>query len=257
MKIIFLGTCSGKTSLNRFHSALLFSYKDYNLLIDTGDGISRSLLKNKIDFNSIDGILLTHLHPDHFAGLPGLIIQMKMTKRKKPLYIFIHKSFKSLIRNFLLSLYILPERMDFEIHYITFDNNEKIKIRESFFLIGRKNSHLNKLESYIVKYPSISLYSGSFLFEVESKKVIYTSDIGSEEDLALFSEIIPDILITEFNHISPTALLKNYKLSGSTRIFITHYSDEDLRSTSDILASQTDFINEKLVVANDGQIIEI
>ena len=102
MKIIFLGTSSGKTSANRFHSSLVLSYRDYNLLIDSGEGTSRALINCKIDFNSIDGILLTHLHPDHFAGLPGLITQMKMHQRKKSLQIFSHNRLKSTIQNVVI-----------------------------------------------------------------------------------------------------------------------------------------------------------
>ena len=88
MKIKFIGTGSGKTSLNQFHSSLLLISKNYNLLVDAGDGISRALLFNEIEFNIIDGILLTHLHPDHFSGLATLIVQMKMMKRKNSLDIF-------------------------------------------------------------------------------------------------------------------------------------------------------------------------
>ena len=80
MKIIFLGTSSGKVSVTRNYSSILFSSGEYNLLVDAREGISRSLVKNNISFDSVDGILLTHLHPDHSAGLPGLIIQMKMNK---------------------------------------------------------------------------------------------------------------------------------------------------------------------------------
>ncbi|MDZ7623513.1 MAG: hypothetical protein U5J96_03575 [Ignavibacteriaceae bacterium] len=48
MKITFLGTSSGKASLNRYHSALLFTSEKYNLLVDAGDGISRALMSNGI-----------------------------------------------------------------------------------------------------------------------------------------------------------------------------------------------------------------
>ena len=64
----FIGTGSGKTSLNRFHSSFFIKTSNYNLLIDAGDGESKALLSQGIDFNTIDGILFTHLHPDHYTG---------------------------------------------------------------------------------------------------------------------------------------------------------------------------------------------
>lgn len=256
MKIIFLGTSTGKTSANRFHSSLLFSFNDYNLLVDAGEGVSLALLKNNTDYDSVNGILLTHLHPDHFAGLPGLIIQMKLNERKKPLQIFIHESLKSVVQNLLLNSYILPDRINFEIRYVTFKENEEIKITEKFSFIGRKNSHLSKLENYKSIYPVLSLFSGSFLFRVENKQIVYTSDIGSEKDLLLFQDITPDILITEANHISINSIIDEYQ-NSSFRIYLTHYSDEDSHNISEILASLPKPFQDKIKLAQDLQIVEI
>lgn len=256
MKIIFLGTSSGKVSVSRYHSSLFYSSRKYNLLVDAGEGISRSLIHNNISFDSIDGILLTHLHPDHFAGLPGLIIQMKMNKRKKALQIFVHKSLKSIVQDFMLNSYLIPERMKFEIEYFTFNKNEKIKVTEAFFFTGRKNSHLNKLEGYKKIYPSLNLFSGSFLFEIEGKKILYTSDIGSEEDLSIFDDINPDIVISEANHISLQSIIEKYQ-TLSSRIILTHYSDDDFESISEILASLPNSTKDRIEIARDSQIIEI
>jgi ribonuclease Z len=188
VKITFIGTSSGKTSLNRFHSSLLFSSDKYNLLVDAGDGISRALMSNEINFETINGILFTHLHPDHFSGLPELIVQLKMMNRNEPLDIFIHESLKVAVEESLLRSYILPDKMGFQIHYRTFKDDERFDVTEKFSFIARKNSHLCNLEKFIDRYPSLSLYSASFVFEVGNKKIFYTSDIGSEEDLLLFRE---------------------------------------------------------------------
>jgi ribonuclease Z len=257
MKIIFLGTSSGKVSVSRYHTSTLFSFVKYNLLVDAGEGISRSLVQNNILFDSLDGILLTHLHPDHFTGFPGLIIQMKMHKRKKSLQIFLHNSLKSTIQNFLINSYVLPERLNFKIEYITFDENEKIKVAEEFFFTGRKNSHLNKLEGYKKIYQSLNLFSGSFLFEIEGKKIVYTSDVGAEEDLSIFDDVFPDIFITEANHISPQSVLDRCLNLASKKIFLTHYSDEDFPTISEILASLPKSTKDRIEIARDTQIFEI
>ncbi|MDH3269414.1 MAG: MBL fold metallo-hydrolase, partial [Ignavibacteria bacterium] len=140
MKITFIGTNSGKASVNRFHSSLLLSSEDYNLLVDTGDGISRALLINRINFNSINGIVFTHLHPDHFSGLPALIVQMKMLNRTEPLEIYIHQSLKNIVEDFLLNSYLIPEKMKIEIRYKTFKDEEFVNIAKDFSMIARKNS---------------------------------------------------------------------------------------------------------------------
>ncbi len=251
MKITFVGTGSGKTSLNQFHSSLLISSESYNLLIDAGDGISRALLFNEINFNTVDGILITHFHPDHFAGLPSLIVQMKMANRKKPLDIFIHPSFKNVVIDFLLRSYIFPERNKFEIQYKTFNNDNIAKIGNNFSFIARKNSHLSKLGKYELSYPSISLYSGSLLLESESKKIIYTSDIGSVEDIFLFKEFSSDLFICEANHLEPALLVEAVSKIESEKIYLTHYSENNLKNLSEILASSAPEIQKKIIIAED------
>ena len=106
MKVIFTGTGSGKASLKRNHSSFLISTRSYNLLVDAGDGISKALLSARIPFNSITGILLTHLHADHYSGLASLIVQMKMNKRKEQLDIFVHKDISGTVRNFIYQSYL-------------------------------------------------------------------------------------------------------------------------------------------------------
>ena len=252
MKITFLGTSSGKTSSKRFHSSILFSLANYNLLIDAGDGISRSLIDNGIKFNSIDGILFTHLHPDHFSGLPALIVQMKMENRKEPLDIFIHESLVKVVQDFIIHSYLLPEKMGFEIRYKSFQNDVRFNLTKKISFIAKKNSHLRDLEKYQNKYASLSLYSASFLFQLEGKKIIYTSDIGSDEDLFLFSESEPELFISEVTHISPIALLEKIKQINPDRVYLTHYSDEDIPELNEIMANLPNTLKEKIVLALDN-----
>jgi ribonuclease Z len=257
VNITFVGTNSGKASLNRNHSSLLFTSKEYNLLVDTGDGISRALISNGINFCALNGILYTHLHPDHFSGLPALIVQMKMMNRNVPLDIFIHESLKTVVEEFLIRSYLLPERTGFNIHYKTFKDDERFMITEEFSFLARKNSHLVKLEKYKVSYHSLSLYSASFLFETGDKKLIYTSDIGSEEDLLLFGEFVPDILISEATHISPSIIVEKIIKKNPGKVYLTHYSDDDIPVISEILANLPKNVMDKVKLAVDGLSFEI
>lgn len=257
MKITFIGTSSGKTSVDRYHSSLLFSLEKYHLLIDAGDGISRALLKNGFNFDLLNGILFTHLHPDHFSGLPALIVQMKLINRRDPLDIFIHKSLKTIVEEFLLRSYLLSERMGFKIHYKEFENDTPFRVVDNLTFLARENSHLNYLMGFPDKYPKLSLYSASFLFEKGNRRIIYTSDIGSEVDLVLFKEFIADTIITETAHVSPSAVIEKLLKLNPAKIYFTHYSDEDFHIISEILANLPSREKEKTFLAKDGLFFEI
>jgi ribonuclease Z len=235
---------------------MLFTSNNYNLLIDAGDGISRALINERINFNSISGILFTHLHPDHFSGLPVLVVQMKMTNRKETLEIFVHQSLLKVVKEFLINSYLLPERMEFEIEFKTFNNNKKFKVSEDFYFTARKNTHLKDLEMYQSEYPELSLYSASFLFESETKKIIYTSDIGSDEDLLLFKEVKPDLFISEVTHISIQSILKGLEELQPALTYLTHYSDEEIPLINENLANLSDNFRDKVILAVDNNSVE-
>jgi ribonuclease BN (tRNA processing enzyme) len=128
---------------------------------------------------------------------------------------------------------------------------------DEFTSLARKNSHLVNLEKYKVNYPSLSLYSASFLFEAWNKKVIYTSDIGSEGDLLLFEDYVADIFISEVTHISPLAIIEKIIKINPGKVYLTHYSDEDIPTISEILANLPSDLKEKVKLATDNLSFEI
>ena len=179
LEIIFIGTGSGKTSLKRYFSSFIISNQNYNLLVDAGDGISRALLSQKIRYSDINGILLTHLHPDHYSGLASLIVQMKLTGRNNPLQIFVNENLKGVIEDFLYYSYLFKQKMGFEIMIETFNHDEVFRIEDDLSFTGIQNSHLDKYKEYADER-KLSFVSSSILFEINGKKIFYTGDIGSK-----------------------------------------------------------------------------
>ncbi len=180
-----------------------------------------------------------------------------MLNRKEPLDIYVHQSLKIVVEDFLLHSYLLPEKMKIEIRYKTFKDDDPVKISNNFSLLARKNSHLVELEKYKVNHPSISLYSASLLFETERKKIIYTSDISSVEDLFLFKEINSNIFISEATHLQPSILFEALSKIEAEKIYLTHFSDEDLLKINEILATMPKSLRSKIIIAKDGLSFEI
>ena len=65
-----------------------------DLLVDSGDGTLRDLVKLKYDFNRLRGILITHEHFDHTCGLYALLNFMRLLGRKRKLLIVVPKSIR-------------------------------------------------------------------------------------------------------------------------------------------------------------------
>lgn len=256
MKIHFIGTGSAKTSLNNYHTSILLSSNNYNLLVDTGDGISRALLNSKIEFNSINGILFSHLHADHFSGFTALLVQMKLYNRKNSLTIFVHSELRKAVEDFIHQSYLFYERMDFKIIYDTFKENDNIEVAENLYFISRKNSHLDQYEHYD-KENKLCFYSASFLFQCEGKNIFYTGDVGSEKDLRLFNDHSIDVLISEATHIEFEKLTEFKSNHKSTKVFLIHLDETMRKLLSQKIKNVTEIVISQFYIAEDAQIVSI
>ncbi len=86
--LTFLGTANAISDENHENSHLLVQSGATNILVDSpGNPISR-LLAAGFDPIEITHIVLTHFHADHISGLPLLLMDLWLLKRKAPLKIF-------------------------------------------------------------------------------------------------------------------------------------------------------------------------
>ncbi|HMN49981.1 MAG TPA: MBL fold metallo-hydrolase [Ignavibacteriaceae bacterium] len=254
MKINFIGTGSGKTSLKRHHSSFLISSDNHDLLVDCGDGVSAALLKQNISYLNIDSILISHLHADHYSGLASLITQMKLLNRTEPLSIYIHKSLTDFIKDYLFNSYLFFERMDFELKIIPIETEMEIRLSESFYFSAKINSHLEKysINDFTGKLSFVSL---SFLFKEKTRSVIYTGDIGSAKDLYLFKDKV-NWFITEVSHIDLNELLILQKENNAEKILLTHIDDESEEAIQKFINSLSDDKKSSFITTQDGFIIQ-
>jgi ribonuclease Z len=83
-----LGCGSALPVGNRYPSAQIIKNKERYLLIDCGEGTQLRIREAKISFIRITHIFITHLHGDHFFGLPGLLSSFHLLGRTKDLYLY-------------------------------------------------------------------------------------------------------------------------------------------------------------------------
>lgn len=83
------------------------------------------LRKNKIKFSRINHIFISHLHGDHFFGLPGLISTFRLLGREKELHIYGPKGLKKVI-SLLLKLGNSWTNYPLLFHELTSDEQELI-----------------------------------------------------------------------------------------------------------------------------------
>ncbi len=99
MKLTFLGTSASKPTRERNVSALALEIEQDNkwYLFDCGEATQHQILRSRLSAGKLDTIFITHLHGDHYFGLPGLLSTKKLDESTKPLNIYGPKG----IRKFL------------------------------------------------------------------------------------------------------------------------------------------------------------
>ncbi|MDX5347304.1 MAG: ribonuclease Z [Hymenobacteraceae bacterium] len=83
-----LGSSSAAPSANRNHTAQLLTIGNQLNLIDCGEGTQMQLMRYKIKHQRICNIFISHLHGDHYFGLPGLLSTMHLQSRTASLNVF-------------------------------------------------------------------------------------------------------------------------------------------------------------------------
>ena len=97
MKLHILGCYAATPRTMTNPTAQVLEIKNHLFLIDCGEGTQVQLRKNKIKFSRINHIFISHLHGDHFFGLPGLISTFRLLGRDKEMHIYGPKGIKEAI----------------------------------------------------------------------------------------------------------------------------------------------------------------
>lgn len=76
VKVTVLGSAGSYPGNGRACSSYLVSAGDHHLLLDCGNGSVANLL-DAVDPATLDAVIISHLHPDHFVDLYGLHYALK------------------------------------------------------------------------------------------------------------------------------------------------------------------------------------
>jgi ribonuclease Z len=97
LKVTILG-CYAATPRTLTHpTSQVLEIKNHLFLIDCGEGTQVQLRKQKVRFSKINHIFISHLHGDHFFGLPGLVATFRLLGRVNPLHIYGPKGIKEAV----------------------------------------------------------------------------------------------------------------------------------------------------------------
>lgn len=87
MRVQFVGSGDAFGSGGRFQTCIHLSASEQVLLIDCGATSLVALKAQGLDPAAVGAVAVTHLHGDHFGGLPFLILDGQFSRRSEPLLV--------------------------------------------------------------------------------------------------------------------------------------------------------------------------
>src|SRR5512134_1153338 len=87
LRVVFLGTSSGKPTLSRGLSALALLLDGAMVLFDCGEGTQIQVMRAGLRPSRLLLCCLSHFHGDHINGLPGFLSTMALNQHDRPVVV--------------------------------------------------------------------------------------------------------------------------------------------------------------------------
>src|SRR6476620_1813236 len=132
MKLKFIGAGDAFGSGGNFNTCFYLESDNIQILMDCGATSLVGLKKNLIEPADLDYILISHLHGDHFGGLPFLLLDLFRNNRHKPLTIIGPKGIEEKTFALLVLLYS-GVKTDLNLSLILFKEYQEGQLLENEF----------------------------------------------------------------------------------------------------------------------------
>ena len=147
-KVTILGCGSALPASGRHPTAQVLEHNGKFLLIDCGEGTQSRLRENKISFDKISHIFISHLHGDHYFGLPGLLSTMLLLGRTRDLELF---GPPGLIRILNLQFELSKTFLSFSLKFTPIEKEEDIVFLKGLTVKSIELNHRLKCYGFIFK----------------------------------------------------------------------------------------------------------
>jgi ribonuclease BN (tRNA processing enzyme) len=242
MQLQFVGCGDAFGSGGRFNTCFHVVGEETNFLIDCGASSLVALKRWGIERNSIDVILVTHFHADHFGGIPFFMLDAQFGKRERPLVIAGPPGIEQ--------RYVQAMETAFE-----GSTKEPPRFTLKLMALGPERTHaIGSLA--VTPFPVVHGYSGGPFFayrvEAEGRVIAYSGDTewtdylieaGRNADLFVVEAYFNDRKVK--HHLDLRTLETHLPEIKPRKLILTHMSE-------DMLAHRHDL---RYLAAEDGMVV--
>jgi ribonuclease BN (tRNA processing enzyme) len=244
VRLTVVGCGDAVGSGGRSHTCFHVRTGRREFLIDCGGSAVNALKRLAIDINAIEAVFISHLHGDHFGGLPFLLIDARyIAHRTRPLVVAGPPTLERRIVQTIELMYprSLEPPLPFELRFVEVPERERTSV-EGIDVTAVEVPHPSGAPSYALRVA------------VGGKVVAYSGDCGWTDGLYEVSRGA-DLFICECyaydrevpGHLTYGMVSSRREAFGCRRLVLTHLSDAMLRQAGRL----------EIEVLEDGQVIEV
>lgn len=222
-EVLILGCGDACSFGGRNQTSFLVKAGEKNFLLDCGPSTLSELKKRNIATNKIDFILNTHMHGDHYGGIPYLLLDLDINYKLKEFLVIGAEGINQRISQLQELLY--PgynfQRFKFKMNFEELKPYEEINIDDI------------KIKAFPMAHSSYS-YCFGYKIEYNNKSIAYTGDTAWTDEIINLSENT-DLFITECSfynknmkipHTSYQEILENINKINTKNLLLTHLSKD-------------------------------
>jgi len=242
-QLCFLGSGDAFGSGGRFQTCMYLHGSGDGVLIDCGASSLIALKRQAIDPSEIGWIVLSHMHGDHFGGIPFLVLDGQFSRRTLPLVIAGPPGVATRVEAAMEVFFAGSTRINrrFPLEFIELRNRQPSDVGPC------------RVTPFEVCHPS-GAPSYALRIEYGGKVVSYTGDTEWEDSISEVAQGA-DVFVCEAYfferkvkyHLDYVTLRDRRKDLGCARIVLTHLSADMLDRAEEV----------EYEIANDGATIRI
>jgi ribonuclease BN (tRNA processing enzyme) len=244
MKLQFLGSGDAFGSGGRFNTCFHLERREHgHVLIDCGASSMVAIRKWGVDPNAVSTVLVSHLHGDHFAGLPFFLLDAQLVSRRTaPLLLAGPPGFEERLMIVMEAMFAGSTKAPrkFELTIRELELHQRVELNE-LAVTPYLMKHFSGAPSYALR------------IETEDKVLTYSGDTewvdelipaGRDADLFICEAYFFDKVMKY--HVDYSTLMKRLPDIGAKRTIVTHMSAELLGRQGEIACE----------AAHDGLVVE-
>jgi ribonuclease BN (tRNA processing enzyme) len=249
-EVIVIGSGTGAPSLKRGAPGLVVATERSTVLIDSGPGVLRELLKTGLTYLDPDLLLYTHTHPDHVADLVPFLFACKYAEppREKDLLCIGGPGFRDYFEK-LKSVYgswIEPGSYHLALQEIS---RSPLDFRD-LKIFGKSMAHLPGSVGYRIEF----MAGQSVAVSGDTDYCANLVQLASEVDLLVLECSFPEGKKVE-GHLTPFLAGRIAVESSCRRLVLTHLYP--VCSQFDVVAQCSQVFKEEIILAEDAMRIRV